>query len=76
MSTKRKGRTEPSGAQARAAAAPARTEKREPDFMWAGQPVYRCKRGCGEKFERIEDLAAVIRHEETMHPARTAGAAD
>ena len=36
------------------------TEDREPDFLWGGKPVYRC-RLC--PYERMENLAAVLEHE-------------
>lgn len=40
---------------------------RQPDLVWAGQPVYRC-RLCGEQYERVANLAAVLDHERTQHP--------
>lgn len=44
---------------------------RRPDFYWAGRPVYRC-RECGKRYERVENLAAVLEHETRDHgvPAR------
>jgi len=39
---------------------------REPDFLWYGRPVFRC-RECGDKYERVENLEAVLRHEEETH---------
>jgi hypothetical protein len=51
-------------------------EAREPDFLWQGtRPVYRC-RFCGDHFERVEDLDAVLKHEQEVHaekesPVRT-----
>jgi hypothetical protein len=44
---------------------------RQPDFVWGGRPVYRCHQGCGDRFERIDDLAAVEDHERTFHPTNT-----
>lgn len=41
---------------------------REPDFLWGGRPVYRC-RTCGDRFERLEDLPAVLQHEAEAHAA-------
>lgn len=38
---------------------------REPDFLWAGRPVYRCRKGCN--YERVEGLEAVLRHEVEAH---------
>ena len=43
-------------------------EGRAPDFLWSGRPVYRCQ-VCGEKYERLENLDAVLRHEEEAHGA-------
>ena len=40
--------------------------ERAPDFVWAGRPVFRC-RWCGDRFERVEDVASVIRHEQEAH---------
>ena len=51
-------------AEATAEAAP---KEREPDFIWSGQPVYRC-RLCGDQYERVANLAAVLDHEATQHP--------
>jgi len=47
---------------------------RQPDFMWSGLPVYRCGM-CGDQYERVSNLQAVIEHEKTQHPtnARTTG---
>jgi hypothetical protein len=39
--------------------------ERQPDFHWAGRPVYRC-RICG-RYERVENLAAVEEHEAAAH---------
>ena len=39
-------------------------EVRAPDVHWAGRPVYRCQR-C--PYERVENLAAVLRHEAEAH---------
>jgi hypothetical protein len=39
--------------------------ERAPDFLWNGRPVYRC-RIC-QRYERIENLAAVERHEVEAH---------
>lgn len=53
----------------RAAAPPAEAPKeRQPDFVWSGQPVYECHLGCGDRFQRRGDLAAVLEHEKTAHP--------
>ncbi len=38
---------------------------RAPDFVWGGQPVYRC-RVCG-RYERVGNLEAVERHEVEAH---------
>jgi hypothetical protein len=43
-----------------------KAEEREPDFCWYGRPVYRC-RECGDKYERVENLESVLRHEEEVH---------
>jgi hypothetical protein len=53
----------------RAAAPPseAAPKERQPDFVWSGQPVYRC-RLCGDQYERVSNLAAVLDHEATQHP--------
>ena len=40
---------------------------REPDFLWGGRPVFRC-RVCGSGYERVENLAAVLEHERAAHP--------
>ena len=34
--------------------------EREPDFVWGGRPVYRC-RHC--RYERVDNLEAVLEHE-------------
>lgn len=47
--------------------APAAPAERGPDFIWAGQPVYRC-RLCRDQYERVDNLAAVLDHEVTQHP--------
>lgn len=39
---------------------------REPDFHWNGRPVFRCK-VCGSRYERVENLAAVLAHEAEAH---------
>jgi hypothetical protein len=39
---------------------------RAPAFVWSGRPVYRCQ-VCGPHFERVENLAAVERHEAEQH---------
>lgn len=44
----------------------AQTTERAPAFFWSGRPVYRC-RVCGDGFERIENLAAVLQHEADVH---------
>jgi hypothetical protein len=52
----------------RAKAAPAEAPKeRQPDFIWSGLPVYRC-RLCRDQYERVSNLAAVLDHEATQHP--------
>jgi len=45
---------------------PPKVEVREPDFLWSGRPVYRC-RECGDKYERVENLVSVLKHEEERH---------
>lgn len=45
------------------------TEAREPAFYWSGLPVYRC-RYCGDRFERVDNLKAVLDHEAALHPVR------
>lgn len=40
--------------------------ERAPDFYWSGQPVYRC-RTCGDHYERVGNLAAVLNHEAQFH---------
>jgi hypothetical protein len=47
---------------------PAPQGEREPDFLWAGRPVFECHRGCGERYQRIENLEAVLEHERDRHP--------
>ncbi len=49
-----------------APAQPPRAEEREPDFLWYGRPVYRCQ-VCGDKFERVENLESVLKHEAEEH---------
>ena len=41
------------------------TTELRPAFMWAGRPVYRC-RHC--QYERIENAAAVLQHEQGHQP--------
>lgn len=48
--------------------ADAAPKERQPDFIWGGQPVFECHLGCGDRFQRIGDLAAVVDHEKTAHP--------
>jgi hypothetical protein len=45
--------------------------ERAPDFVWAGRSVFRC-RWCGDRFERVEDVASVIRHEQEVHEVNAA----
>lgn len=46
---------------------PARTPaERQPDFLWSGRPVYRCQ-VCADRYERIDDLTAVLQHETEAH---------
>lgn len=40
--------------------------ERKPDFYWNSRPVYRC-RACA--YERVENLGAVLEHENTHGPA-------
>jgi hypothetical protein len=40
--------------------------ERTPDFTWGGRPVYRCQE-CGDRFERVDDLEAVLEHEAGAH---------
>lgn len=40
--------------------------ERAPDFHWNGQPVYRCQT-CGDHYERVANLAAVLNHEAQFH---------
>jgi hypothetical protein len=39
---------------------------RAPDFTWNGRDVYRC-RECGDRFERVDNLEAVLEHEAEAH---------
>ena len=39
---------------------------RPPAYVWGGRPVWRC-RFCGERYSRVEDLDAVLRHEAEAH---------
>lgn len=39
--------------------------ERKPDFRWNGLPVYRC-RHC--RYERVDDLEAVLEHEKAHEP--------
>ena len=41
-------------------------ENREPDYLWMGKPVYRCRR-C-TRYERVGNLAAVLEHETSHAP--------
>lgn len=43
---------------------------RGPDFFWAGKPVYRCKKGCEDRYERVDNLDAVLEHERTFHEVK------
>ncbi len=43
-----------------------KADERAPDFLWSGRPVYRC-RVCGDRYERVENLAAVLEHEAEQH---------
>lgn len=36
---------------------------RAPDFLWNGRPVFRCSKGCGPRFERVDGLDQVLAHE-------------
>ena len=45
---------------------PSSTETREPAFYWSGRPVYRC-RVCDDKYERVENLDSVLKHEAEQH---------
>jgi hypothetical protein len=49
------------------AAAEEAPKQRQPDFLWSGLPVFRC-RLCGDQYERVNDLASVEDHERTQHP--------
>jgi hypothetical protein len=46
--------------------------QREADSVWNGMPVFRC-RICGPRFERVNNLPAVLEHEAEKHamPAPT-----
>lgn len=44
-----------------------RPDEREPDFKWNGQPVWRCKLGCNDHYERFV-LQEVLDHEAAQHP--------
>ena len=48
-------------------AAPTEPAPRGPSFMWSGQPVYQC-RLCGDQYERVNNLPAVLEHERSQHP--------
>lgn len=39
---------------------------REPSHFYYGKPVWRCGY-CGHRFERVDDLRAVQRHEQEEH---------
>lgn len=41
--------------------------ERAPHHMYYGRPVYRC-RVCAQRYERVDNLAAVLRHEAEAHP--------
>lgn len=43
--------------------------EREPAFHWNGRPVYRCA-VCGDRYERVGNLAAVLEHEAKEHAPR------
>lgn len=47
---------------------PALAKGRKPDYQWLGKPVYRCHRKEGCQYERVENLEAVLRHEEGHQP--------
>ena len=47
---------------------PATAKGRKPDYHWGGKPVYRCSRKPGCTYERVENLDAVLRHEENHQP--------
>lgn len=40
--------------------------EREPDYVWAGEPVFQC-RTCKDRFERVGNLAEVLQHEAAAH---------
>ena len=42
-------------------------EPRAPHHMYYGRPVYRC-RVCAQRYERVDNLTAVLEHEATAHP--------
>lgn len=42
------------------------TAQREPHHEHYGRPVYRCVE-CGDRYERVGNLAAVVRHEREAH---------
>ncbi len=42
-------------------------EPREPHHWYYGRPVYRC-RVCAQRYERVDNLAAVLQHEAEAHP--------
>lgn len=44
--------------------------ERAPDFLWYGRPVFRC-RFCGRRYERVENLEAVLEHERDAHAQET-----
>jgi hypothetical protein len=46
--------------------APPVVEERAPDFLWSGEPVYRC-RVCGDRYERRGNLESVLKHEAEEH---------
>ena len=75
----RRAREQPAAEPEATRAQPAREEppaatpspspsERAPDFLWAGRPVYRC-RVCGDRFELMENLGGVLRHEAEIHAA-------
>lgn len=41
--------------------------ERAPHHTYYGRPVYRC-RVCAQRYERVDNLAAVLRHEAEAHP--------
>lgn len=42
------------------------TGERQPDFLWGGRPVFRCRQCL---YERVENLDAVLEHEAGHQPA-------